>query len=225
MTAVERVFDDYVRAHRTGGEADPQAFLARVPPRERRELAALIDSYLTRCPRQSFDPAAFRGSVAERTVDQLERVLSGQAGLWPSLLPRLRHRLGLRRTQLVEQLAAALGVADRSDRVGEYYHQMEQGTLPAAGVSARVLQALAQILGESAEALRSAGAPVHGGAHPTVHQPAYTRLSYSTRDPAATSTPGGHRGEAAGALPAEAEGAAPEAASEWDQIDQLFRGG
>ena len=77
---------------------------------ERAELAALIDAYLARAPRQAFDQAAFRGSSAERTVDELERAIAGQAGLWPALLPRLRDRAGLKRSHLVERLAAALGV-------------------------------------------------------------------------------------------------------------------
>ena len=49
------------------------------------------------------------------------------------MLPRLRDRAGLKRSTLVERLAAALGVSDRQDKVAGYYHEMEQGLLPAAG--------------------------------------------------------------------------------------------
>jgi hypothetical protein len=41
--------------------------------------------------------------------------------------------------------------------VARYYHGMERGTLPAAGVSDRVLRALAAVVGTTAEALREAG--------------------------------------------------------------------
>ena len=110
MSDVDRLLADYIAEHRAGGEADPRAYLSRASPAERRELAALIDAYLARAPRQPFDQASFRGSSAERTVDELERAIAGQAGLWPALLPRLRDRAGLKRSELVERLAAALGV-------------------------------------------------------------------------------------------------------------------
>jgi hypothetical protein len=78
---------DYIAEHRAGGEADPGDYLSRASPAQRAELAALIDAYLTRTPRQPVDQAAFRGSSAERTVDELERTIVGQSGLWPAVLP------------------------------------------------------------------------------------------------------------------------------------------
>src|SRR5436305_8434536 len=133
MSDVDHLFSDYVAEHRAGGDADPRSFLARASPDDRPELAALIDGYLMRAPRREVDPETFRGSAAERTVDELERVIGGQSGLWPALLPRLRGRIGLKRGDLVQQLARALGVADRTEKVASYYHQMEQGALPADG--------------------------------------------------------------------------------------------
>ena len=117
MTDVDRLLADYIAEHRAGGEADPSEYLTRASPAQRTELAALIDAYLATAPRQTFDQAAFRGSSAERTVDELDRAIAGQAGLWPALLPRLRDRAGLKRSQLVERLASALGVA-RPQRQG-----------------------------------------------------------------------------------------------------------
>ena len=55
------------------------------------------------------------------------------------------------------QLAARLGAEGQSEKVGAYYHQMEQGLLPASGVSDSVLEALGRIVGDRAEALRKAG--------------------------------------------------------------------
>src|SRR5438270_11237759 len=127
MSDVDRLFSEYVTDHQAGGDADPRAFLARASPDDRAELAALIDGYLMRAPRHEVDPETFRGSSAERTVDELERIIGGQSGLWPALLPRLRDRIGLKRSELVRQLAEALGVGNRSDKVAAYYHQMEQG--------------------------------------------------------------------------------------------------
>ena len=209
MTDIDRLFADYIAEHRAGGDADPTEYLSRVSAPERTELAALIDAYLAHAPRQPFDQAAFRGSNAERTVDELERAIAGRAGLWPALLPRLRDRAGLKRSTLVDRLAVALGVKDRQEKVAGYYHEMEQGLLPAEGVSDRVLEALGQIVGETAQVLRDAGRaltpPTEGG--PAAPAAAFARRAF---------------GESAGAPPA---GALPAEPSEWDQVDQLFRGG
>lgn len=209
MSDVDRLFGDYVAEHRSGGTADPSVFLQRVSPGERSELAALIDRYLSRAPRRRFDPAAFRGSAAEQLVGDLERALGGQSGMWPTLLPELRHRAGVRRGELVARLSAALGVSGREQKVAEYYHQMEQGLLPPAGVSDRVLSALGEIVGSSLEALRTAGeelTPFAGQARPL--------RTFARR-------------AEAGAPPELAPSAAAAAAAEAeaDEVDRLFRGG
>ena len=61
------------------------------------------------------------------------------------------------------QLAARLGAEGQTDKVGRYYHQMEQGLLPASGVSDSVLEALGRIVGYGADALRKAGEMPGGG--------------------------------------------------------------
>jgi hypothetical protein len=207
MSDVYRLMTDYIAEHHAGGQADPREYLSRASPAERPALAALIDAYLARVPRQEFDDASFRGSSAERTVDELERVLASKAGLWPALLPRLRDRAGLKRSELVDRLAAALGIADRRDKVAVYYHEMEQGLLPARGVSDRVLGALGKLVGESAEALREAGRGIAppGGGH------AATPAAFARRA----------HGESAGMV---SPGAPPAEKAEWDEVDELFRG-
>jgi hypothetical protein len=208
MTDVDRLLADYIAEHRAGGDADPGEYLSRASPAQRAELAALIDTYLAHAPREPFDHAMFRGSSAERTVDELERAIAGQAGLWPALLPRLRDRAGLKRSELVERLADALGVSGRKDKVAGYYHEMEQGLLPARGVSDRVLEALGQLVGETAQALRDAG----------------RALAPSGHGPASTPRPAFARRASSESGPAE-PAVAPAGPAEWDEVDQLFRGG
>jgi hypothetical protein len=209
VTDVARLLTAYIAEHQAGGEADPHEYLTRASPSERAELAALIDAYLVRAPRRQFDQAAFRGSSAERTVDELERAIAGQAGLWPAVLPRLRDRAGLKRSELVERLAAALGVSARKDKVAVYYHEMEHGRLPAQGVSDRVLESLGQLVGESAQQLRDASrALIPPGRGPaTAPEPAFARRAY--REPG----------------PAEPTAAPGAPGAEWDEVDELFRGG
>jgi hypothetical protein len=136
-------------------------------------------------------------------------VLGGSAGLWPAILPHLRARAGLKRSELVMRLADALGVADHGAKVERYYHQMEQGLLPAEGVSGRVLDALSGIVGETAQALRDAGRSIGGATGPGTAPPA----AFARRARVEAET-----GVVAASSDRQAE-------DEWDEVDALFRGG
>lgn len=163
MADVDNLFNEFVAEHRAGGEADPLAFLDQVRGGERTELATLIDGYLVRSPGQPWDPNAFEGSQAAVWAEEMGRSLEGTAGTWPVLLPTLRERARIKRSELVDRLAEALGVGQERDRVEVYYHQMEQGQLASDGVSTLVLQALGEIVGSTAEALREAGRGIGPG--------------------------------------------------------------
>jgi hypothetical protein len=206
MTDVERLLSEYKEAHRGGADADPRPYLARAATEVERELlAGLIDEYLSRAERRPFDAAAFASSRAAGVAEEIERSLSGAGGLWPVLLPRLRGRARLRRAELVAQLAARLGAQSQREKVGLYYHQMEQGLLPESGVSDTVLDALGRIVGYTAEGLRKAGQMPAPGPSRMDEGAAFARATYGEPAPA---TPPAER-------PAE----------DWDEVDRLFRGG
>lgn len=175
MADVEQLLREFIADDRAGGAADPLAFLDRVEGADRSELEALIDGYLARAPRRPFDRAAFPQSPARVVAEELGRALGGASGTWPALLPRLRHRAQLRRADVVARLAAELGVA-QVGKVARYYHRMEQGTLPAAGVSDRVLEALARVVGVTAERLRDAGRGAAGTAPAPSAAEAFARV-------------------------------------------------
>jgi hypothetical protein len=160
MADVDQLLKQYIVEHRAGGEANPRAYLDQVEGTERAELAELIDAYLARSPGQPWDEEAYGGSPAERTVASLHESLAGASGSWPVVLPQLRYRARIKREQLVERLAAALGVAGREEKVAFYYNQMEHGRLAPAGISDRVLEELATIVDTTKEALRQAGQAV-----------------------------------------------------------------
>ncbi len=93
---------------------------------------------------------------------------------------------------------------------------MEQGTIEAAGVSSRVLEALGGIVGASAESLRRAGQSLaEGVAMPDEVDPAFARTARGTAIEVDADMPG-----QASPAPARAEEPA-----DWDEVDQLFRGG
>ncbi len=212
MADVERLFTEYKEVHQSGGEADPRPYLARVSGVDRELLAGLIDAYLARAPRRPFSPAEFGESRAATVAEDVHRSLAGAGGMWPALLPRLRARARVRRAELVAQLAARLGAQAQQDKVGLYYHQMEQGLLPESGVSDTVLEALGKIVDSTADALRKAGQMPAPGPPRTDEGAVFARATY---------------GEPAAEAPADTgELAARERpAEDWDEVDRLFRGG
>jgi hypothetical protein len=210
MSDVERLLAEYKEVHRSGGDADPSPFLARTYGLEREQLATLIDAYLERASRRELDAGALRDSPAAAVAESAQRTLAGSAGLWPVLLPRLRNQARIKRADLVAELAARLGAQSQQDKVAAYYHGMEQGLLPASGVSDTVLEALGKIVGYGRQALRSAGQmPAPGGPPPDAGA-VYARTT-RLGAPAAEAD----RVAAAGSREPE----------EWDEVDRLFRAG
>jgi hypothetical protein len=215
MSDVDGLLAEYIERLATSGHADPLPYLERAGD-DRLELAALIDAHLERVPRRRSPPAA-RNAADDAIVDELQRSIGGAGGLWPALLPRLRARAGLKRSELVARLAEALDARDSTDRVAGYYHQMEQGRLPSAGVSDTVLSALGALVGETADVLRAAGRPLASPLPPRPHQ-AYARTTRAD-------TPEAHDSIAAPAAPAPARAAADPGDTERareDRIDGLF---
>jgi hypothetical protein len=209
MAEIERLREQFIAAFEAGERPDPREYLTQLEGADQRELEALLDAYLAQAPRRRFDAQAFAASPARALVDDLDQSLSGVAGTWPVVLPRLRNAARLRRGELVRRLAESLGVTSREAKVERYYHEMEQGLLPPAGVSDRVLDALANLLQTTRERLREAGAsPAAGG---TVSPAALFARTAAPTDDELTAM-------------ASAPAAAPEPEAR-DEVDELFLGG
>ena len=159
MTDVERLLSEYKEAHR-GGAGDPRPFLSRASAEDRELLAGLIDAYLEEAPRRPCRPL-----WASPPPRRWPRGSSGRwparAALWPALLPRLRARARPRRAELVASWPRGWGRRPAGEGRG-YYHQMEQGLLPAPGVSDTVLEALGKIVGVAARASKGRALPAPG---------------------------------------------------------------
>ena len=160
MSRVDELFVEYVGAHRGGGRVDARVFVDQLGGAERAELTALIDGVVARRPRREFDPEASQNSHAQVVAEALHRSLHGRAGLWPAVRAATAQPGAGRARGAGGGLADALGVANRAEKVEHYYRQMERGGLPAAGVSDRVLDALAEVVGTTPQVLREAGRPV-----------------------------------------------------------------
>jgi hypothetical protein len=208
MAQVDELLREYQEAHRAGS-GDPRPFLSRAPAADRAVLAALIEGYLENAPRGEFDREEFLESPAAPVAEGIQRSLAGAGGLWPALLPRLRAQARVKRADLVRELAARLGAESQQEKVAGYYHEMEQGLLPAEGVSDTVLEALGKIVGVAAESLRKAGSLPAPGPPRMDEAAVFTRMARAAPDvPAGVTTP-----------------AAEEGPTEWDEVDRLFRSG
>jgi hypothetical protein len=216
MADLQALINEFRRAFEAGEGPNPQAILERASAEDRQTLAAEIDSYLMTAPRRAWDPAAYAESPARGVVERTWESLELSSEPLPELLPELRNRAAIKRKDLVARLARALGVGGQEAKVRDYYHELEQGLLPPRGVSSRVFEALAEILGTSADRLLAAGAatrPATAGA-----QAAFMRV--------ASAKPG----EIADADDREADTAPPLAATGGgeeppDEVDELFTGG
>ena len=160
MADMDRLIEEFAADWEAGRRADVGSFLERVDPGRRQELAAALDRYLMSAPTRRWDPEAFEGSLAQRASDQVYESVAGVSGSWPELLPRLRNQARIKRRELVERLTDALGFSGEQQvaKVGDYYNRMEHGRLEAAGVSRRVVDALARLLGADADGIAAAGA-------------------------------------------------------------------
>jgi hypothetical protein len=159
MADLDRLLAELAADYEAGRDVDPAALLDRADPDQRQELAALIDSYLMTAPPRKWDPEAYEGSLAQQAVDRVYESIVAESGSWPELLPALRRDARIKRGELVSRLASALGFAaePQVEKIGDYYHRMERGQLRPAGVSARVIDALAGILGTDPGRIRAAG--------------------------------------------------------------------
>ena len=200
-----RLLSAFMDAWNAGERPDVDDYLRRATEADREDLAAEIGMFLSIAQTPEFSPEALSTLFADPQVKQLES-LPSELGLWPATLPRLRREARLRRDELVKRLAEALGLKQREAKVARYYHQMETGTLEPQGVSDRVINALASILGVDADELADAGR-LRGFARAT------PRTTFGRTYGAADATP---------AMPASVARAAEE--EEWDEVDELFRG-
>jgi hypothetical protein len=209
---VDRMFKEFVEQHKSGGSAEPLEYLRELEGTNRAELAALIAGYLERAPRRQWNAEAFRGSAAERAV---EEAMAEPVGAFSALLVSWRNAAKLRRDQVVARVAGALGVTPNEEKVAFYYHRLERGFLDPRNVSSRVFEALAGVLDQGPESLREAAANwTQAMERPTETFARRTMPSDETV----------HMADAERTEPSP-PGPSASARGDWDEVDRLFLGG
>jgi hypothetical protein len=202
MGSADQLFNRFVDAWNAGKRPDVDDYLAQIPEPERPEFLQMVSLFLEEAPVPPLSDEQREQVRAQPAYQRSVKLAESKAGLWSTLLPRLREKAKLTREQLVAALSTQLGITSQEQRVKLYYHRMETGQLDPSGVSHRVLDALAKLLHADVGELEEAG-DFRGIAGP---QPAAVFM----------------RSDMDGV---EAVEAAPESPGLPDEVDLLFTGG
>jgi hypothetical protein len=204
----DRILSDFIDAWNAGHRPDVDEHLARAAEPDRKQLLADITSFVAFAPTPDYDDAALAAIRAEPVVASAHAATTARAGLWPALLPRLRERAAVSTSQLAEQIVAALGLpSDRKPKTRGYLEQLEAGELEPQGLSGRLLDTMARLLGVPRGELEGAGG---------FGAPASAAL-FRAEGPAAET--------ARDDLDVLADALAAPSGAHWDEVDELFRSG
>ena len=215
----DRILSEFIDSWNAGRRPDIDEHLARVPEGERAELEDDITSFIRWAPTPDYDDATVEAIRAEPAVAAaFASYDSDKPGLWPALLPRWRERASLSTADLARRLVAALGMAsDREEKTQQYLERVEAGELEPSGFSQRLLDALAQVLEVPRQRLESAGESLRAiaAAPPPGAMPASPQFRASS----------GGAARVRSSLELMAGAMAKKSERDWDEIDELFRGG
>jgi hypothetical protein len=212
-TDPDRLLSEFIDAWNAGRRPDAGSYLERAGPEAQADLADSIAAFVTWAPTPDYDHDALAAIAAEPIVLETLGAAREPAGLWPSLISRARKRAALTSSDLAAALARALELPARSEpKTRAYLEEMEAGGLDPAGVSRRLLDALARLLGLSADELEGAGEL--GSWHA---RPLPTAAMFRADDAAAEAVQQD--------LEVLADALAAPPAEPWDEVDELFRGG
>ncbi len=154
----DHLLSDFIDDWNAGRRPDVRGLLERLPAGpEREELAEQLTQWLEVAPTRAYDEPTRAAIRAEPAVQRLFAAADAETGLWPQVLPALRERSGLSLADLASRLAERFGFgASETGRTAGYLERMERGELEPSRISRRLLDALSQALGTSADALADA---------------------------------------------------------------------
>ncbi len=141
---VDETITEFRRAYVAGTRPDAAAFIQRVPEADRDAVRRGIRLVLLEEPPPNPTP---------ETLMMVQAMLRGEQ---PLIV--LRTSKGLTRDLVVHRLRELLGLRpEREPKVAEYYHQIETGQLPLAGIRDTVFDALATAFGVARSSLMLKG--------------------------------------------------------------------
>ena len=197
------------------GDGNPLPFMEGLDEPGRRRFRVRIEQYLKENPEPVFNPERLNDerlkAMARRTASRLD----GVTGSMSQLVIELRGRKGLLQEDVVEALAEDFDASrDEKEKIDDYYHDLEFGTLSAKGISDRVLDSLAALFGTTRDALRKAGEALGPSGSPSGGL-LFARMADNSEEV--------FDGQASPAM--EVPAGESRKASPPDRIDELFTGG
>ena len=204
----DRILSDFIDAWNAGRRPDADDYVGWADEPDRAPLASDIVAFLAFAPTPEYDDAALAAIRAEPAVVAGAAATRAPGGLWPSLLPQLRGRASLSTGRLAAALVGALGLSPGSEaKTRDYLERLEAGELAPRGLSGRLLDGLARLLEVPRTVLDGAGG------FGTAPAPALFRAE------------GPRAEELRDDLDVLADALAAPAGGDWDEVDDLFRGG
>ncbi|MBF6618778.1 MAG: hypothetical protein ITG02_00925 [Patulibacter sp.] len=149
---VNDLYDRFVREWYSGAAPDVEAFLARLEGEDVETLAGQLETFLLVAP--AVEPR--RESVSEDDPVLAAAIALGDAfdeRPWARRFADARRSAGLSLSDVGARLADAFGLTGHGPRAATLLGRLESGELASSGVSARAARALARILGQAEGAL------------------------------------------------------------------------
>lgn len=205
MTDLDVLLARFIEDWNAGRRPAVEDFLRAANELERDELADQISTFLAFAPTPRFDEEAIHELLSASAVDAAAQAFVAEAGVWPTLLPRLRAQAGLSLRDLATRVLSVSGLGDKGlDKTEQRLGEMERGELDATRVSTRIVEVLGHVLGMNSADLARIGMPAAAAGA------LYRREA---------------GGELDDGLDLLAYGlTAPVPEGEWDEVDDLFFG-
>ena len=215
----DRVLSEFIDSWNAGRRPDIDEHLELVPQEERDGLLEDITSFISWAPTPDYDDDALAAIRAEPAVASAFDSYEQGVSPFPSLLERWRARAALSTSDVASRLVEKLGLArEREAKTQAYVEQLEAGKLSPDGLTSRLLEALSDVLavprrrfdalgGLGGATVRAVGAP------PPAAAPAMFRAMTDAAETVSED------------LDLMAAGMAAKSERDWDEVDELFRGG
>ena len=204
----DRILSEFIDAWNAGRRPSIDEHLARVPEHERERLLQDITSFISWAPTPAYDDSALAQIRAEPAMAAALSEYRSRT-TWPALLASRRRALALSADDLAGGLVNALGLAStRRAKTSDYLERAERGELDTSRFAPRLLDCLADLLQTSRRELRGAAG---------TWLPVQAAPAFRAGDDAAM--------VARADLELMADAAAAPSEGDWDEVDDLFRGG
>lgn len=206
----DRILSEFIDSWNAGRRPDIDEHLERAAEEDRPGLLEDITSFIRWAPTPDYDEPTIEAIRAEPAMAAAMARARRPAVPWPALLAQRRRALKLSTADLASRLVESLGLnAKQAPKAERYLEQAERGELDPSRFRQRLLDALAETLQTSRKDMGGAAWRSMAPAAPAAAFRADRKAAEYVRDD----------------LELLADMAAAPSEKDWDEVDELFRGG